>query len=172
MAMTALVAAEEYLRSSFEGLDREFVDGEVVERTVPNFLHSKIQWILCGLFFVLSRRFALVAAAELRLALIPGSLYRLPDVSVFAGPEPVEAAPSVPPLVVVEILSPDDRMAEMLGKLREYREFGVSHVWLVDPEGRQFYVFEAGGLHPVAEFALAEYEFVIRLADLGLAAAD
>lgn len=168
MAMTTLVAAEEYLRSSYEGLDREFVDGEVVERTMPTFLHSKVQGLLCLLFGLLGRRFAITTAPELRLALIPGSLYRLPDVSVFAGPEPVEAVPSVPPLAVVEILSPDDRMAEMLGKLREYREFGVLHVWLVDPEGRRLYVFDADGLHPVEQFGLAEYDFVIRLGDLGL----
>ncbi len=38
---------DEYLRTSYEGTDREYVDGEVVERSMPSLDHSEIQvrWI-------------------------------------------------------------------------------------------------------------------------------
>ena len=49
------ISKEDYLRTSFEGLDREYVDGEIVERTLPNFLHSKTQWRLSGLIWELSK---------------------------------------------------------------------------------------------------------------------
>ena len=35
MAAKALIPVEEYLRTSYEDLDREYVDGEVVERPMP-----------------------------------------------------------------------------------------------------------------------------------------
>jgi Uma2 family endonuclease len=168
MATLTLVPVEEYLQRSYEGVDREFVDGVVGERSMPTLLHSKVQGILCGLFFLLSRQFALVVAPELRLALIPGRLYRIPDVCVFVGPGPSDSVPSEPPLVAVEILSPEDRMADMLEKLREYWEFGIANVWMVNPEGRRLYRYDGDGLHPVEELGLVEYEFVVRLDSLGL----
>jgi Uma2 family endonuclease len=36
--------------------------------------------------------------------------------------------PDTPPLIVVEILSPDDRLTEVREKLEEYRAWGVPHV--------------------------------------------
>lgn len=168
MTTLTLVPVNEYLQRSYEGVDREFVDGVVGERSIPTLLHSKVQGILCGLFFLLSRRFALVVAPELRLALVPRRLYRIPDVCVFVGPGPTDAVPSEPPLVAVEILSPDDRMADMLEKLREYGEFGIANIWMVNPEGRRLYRYDGDGLHPVGELELAEYEFVVRLDTLGL----
>ena len=41
MSTKSAVGIEEYLRTSFEGLDREYVDGEIVERPLPDQLHSK-----------------------------------------------------------------------------------------------------------------------------------
>lgn len=42
----------------------------------------------------------------------------------------------VPPELVVEILSPDDRRGEVMEKLEEYLAMGVDLVWIVDPEHR------------------------------------
>jgi Uma2 family endonuclease len=38
-----LMTAEEYLRTSFEGVDREYVDREIVERPMPTYDHGEIQ---------------------------------------------------------------------------------------------------------------------------------
>jgi Uma2 family endonuclease len=40
----------------------------------------------------------------------------------------------VPPDLVVEVLSPDDRPGEVARKVREYLEAGVRLVWVADPE--------------------------------------
>ena len=53
-----------------------------------------------------------------------------------------------PPLVVVEVLSPDDRLTEMLDRCQDYMTRGVAHIWVVDPEGKVFTV-DGGGLHVV-----------------------
>jgi hypothetical protein len=55
MATMTLVAVQEYLRSYYERLDREFVDGVVVERAKTTFLHSKVQGLLCLPFGLLGR---------------------------------------------------------------------------------------------------------------------
>jgi Uma2 family endonuclease len=42
-------------------------------------------------------------------------------VTVFYPKEPQERVPAAPPFVAIEILSPDDRMADVRDKLAEYR---------------------------------------------------
>jgi len=43
MATKPLVPVEEYLRTSFDGPDREYLDGEIVERNVGENQHSEVQ---------------------------------------------------------------------------------------------------------------------------------
>jgi len=49
----------------------------------------------------------------------------------------------IAPDLVVEILSPDDRMSEMLKKLEEYFSIGVRLVWVVDPETESVYAYRS-----------------------------
>ena len=39
-----------------------------------------------------------------------------------------------PPVLAVEILSPNDKQEEIIGKVREYLDVGVALVWIVEPE--------------------------------------
>ena len=50
MAAHTQISLEEYLRTSFEGPDREFLDGEIVERNVGDYWHGKVQACLAALF--------------------------------------------------------------------------------------------------------------------------
>ena len=50
-----------------------------------------------------------------------------------------EAQPDVltePPLLVIEILSPDDSYSDTQERAKDYREMGVETVWIVDPKAR------------------------------------
>ncbi len=104
----------------------------------------------------LSESHHLFACTGTRMRLAP-DLYRIPDIAVFAGTEPDENVPSHPPLVVIEIISPDDRYSEVLEKLAEYRQWGVSHIWVVDPDRRTLATYEAGALLPASSLALPGY---------------
>ena len=119
MAAHAQISVEEYLRTSYDGPDREYLDGEIVERGMPNLRHSKAQKRLMMWFIGMEEKLSLHCFAELRLR-IRERRYRVVDLAVFQG-EPAEDVPSPPPLVAIEILSPDDRFAEVLSKLEEYR---------------------------------------------------
>lgn len=169
MATQAFVSPAQYLAMSFDGLDREYVDGELKERGMPTYLHAKIQGLLCFLLGALRKPYGLVVLPELRLALDAARLYRIPDVCVFAAGDVAESVPSHPPLVAIEIVSPDDRTSETLRKFREYHEWGVAHIWLVDPVEKRLFVFDGDGLHPVDSFSLPQFSFTITLSDLELA---
>jgi Uma2 family endonuclease len=155
---------EEYLRTSFPGLDREYRDGEIVERSLPDPFHSRTQ-ILIGFFFeALRKRLSVFAYSELRLKLREG-LVLIPDICVYWPERQTSRLPDVPPLVAIEILSPDDRLTAAREKLEEYRAWGVKHVWLVDPYSRRMYRCEPG-LTEVATLALPEIGVELRPDDI------
>ena len=117
-AKTAL-SEQQYLHSAFPDLDKEYRDGELVERTLPDFLHGETQHLLSVFFGAHRKKHSLYAGAETRMKLRPG-LYLIPDVAVFHHSRPSQDVPSTPPLVVIEILSPDDRLAAVREKLEQY----------------------------------------------------
>jgi Uma2 family endonuclease len=49
----------------------------------------------------------------------------------------------VPPELVVEVYSPEDRPGESMKKIREYLSIGVDRVWYVDPRRRQVRVYRS-----------------------------
>ena len=49
MAATTLVTLEEYLRTSYEP-DQEYIDGELKEKPVVRWTHSRLQASLCMWF--------------------------------------------------------------------------------------------------------------------------
>jgi Uma2 family endonuclease len=167
MAVKSLLSEEEYLRTSFDGVDQEYQDGELVERGMPDDAHSEVQ-SNSGYFFTDLRKsegLLFYARTELRHRVAKGR-YLIPDLSVHWPTKPTQAVPSTPPLIVIEILSADDRMARVLEKLREYVDWGVPHVWFIDPYKRELATFDLGGLHYVTEFVVPETSRRLTLADL------
>ena len=142
MESKAAFPVAEYLHTSFPDLDKEYRDGELVERSLPDYLHSRTQGLLIMLLGALRKTFPVFVCPELRVQVRPG-LIRIPDVSVFYPTEPQGRVPATPPFVAIEILSPDDRMTDVRNKLAEYRAWGVTHVWLVDPHSKRMYTCDA-----------------------------
>jgi Uma2 family endonuclease len=165
MSTKAAISIEEYLRTSFEDLDREYVDGEIVERSLPDLLHSRTQFRLTGLVWELAKRLPLYGQPELR-SRVTATRVRIPDLSVYAGEEPTEQVPTQPPLVAIEILSPDDRYSEVMRKLEEYRAWGVRHIWLVDPDRSTLQVYGSGALSEVPALEIPEYDVRLTAADI------
>jgi Uma2 family endonuclease len=160
MSAKSAIQSTRYLRTSFEGLDREYVDGEIVKRASPDELHSETQWRLSGLIWDLSKTRPFHWRTELRLRVSPTRV-RIPDVSIYAGQKPTDRVPTKPPLVAIEILSLDDRYSEVMQKLSEYSSWGVKHIWLVDPERRTLHAYAVGTLSEVS--ALMIHEFDVQL---------
>lgn len=158
------IRAEDYLRMTFEH-DAEFVHGEIVERSMPDLSHSRIQTLLAFLFESLRRSHRLYGYVELRMKIAEG-VYRIPDVAAFAGIPPEREVPDRPPLVIVEILSKDDRHVELMQKLEEYHNWGVGHIWVIDPSLKRFSMYTDLGLQNVSSLSLADYPFELTPAEL------
>src|SRR3984893_9516660 len=163
VATKTQITAEQYLRMTFEH-DAEFVHGEIVERAMPDYIHSRIQILLGALFESLRRTHGLLACAELRMKIASG-VYRIPDVAVFAE-APQQPVPDTPPLVAIEILSKDDRHIDLMQKLEEYRVWGIANIWVVDPTSKCFSAYTHLGLQNVSSFSLPDYPFQLTPSDL------
>jgi Uma2 family endonuclease len=163
VATKTQVRAEDYLRMTFEH-DAEFVHGEIVERSMPDEIHSAIQFLILLDFGSLLPAFPVYPRPEIRMRLAEDS-YRVADVALFAGSHP-PPVPDVPPLVVVEILSKDDRYVDLMEKLEEYRKWDVLHIWVIDPSAQKFSIYSELGLHNVSSLALPEYSFQLTPAGL------
>jgi Uma2 family endonuclease len=159
MATQTLVSVEEYLHTVFDGPDREYLDGEIVERNMGNKSHGRTQGRFVYLLTSFEPATGIYVVPELRHQVKP-SRYRIPDVAVFAS-EPESEVPDHPPLVAIEVLSPDDRIGYILPKLDEYRAWGVANIWVADPEDRKFLVYNANGLHEVEQLELPQYGIVL-----------
>jgi Uma2 family endonuclease len=145
MAVGTLVTLEEYLSASYDP-DREYVDGRLIERNVGTNKHSFLQ---LNIAMALQAQ-GLRTYVELRFQ-VKTNRFRVPDVLALApGQKLREEYLRDTPWIVVEILSPDDRVGDMNEKLRDYFDKGVPNVWVVDPRARDFTVHEPGKSHTVA----------------------
>ncbi len=159
MGAKSALSVEQYLHTSFPDLDKEYRDGELVERSLPTYSHGRTQGRLFAFFEALRKAHSLHASVETRLKLRTG-LYLIPDVAVFHGSDPPEM-PDYPPLVAIEILSPDDRLDAVAGKLEEYRAWGVPHTLAVDPAAKRFYDYD-GKMNQVNGLRIPELDIELQ----------
>ena len=140
MATRVVMSVEEYLRTSFDGPDREYLDGEIVERNMGEYGHGGVQAEVVFLLRLIAETVRIRVRAETRVQ-ISQTRYRVPDVSVWRAGEVTTPIPAVPPFLVIEILSREDRMVRMIPKIQEYLSIGVQYVWVIDPEESRAVLF-------------------------------
>lgn len=142
-----LWTVREYLRTSWSP-DREFVDGRIEERNLGEKEHSIIQRYLTVLFAIKRAEWGVEVFPELRTQ-TKARNFRVPDVLVVRAEEKFERYVTQPPLIAIEVLSPEDTMTAMRAKAAEYRQFGVENIWIVDPEARIAFRYTDGSLEEV-----------------------
>ncbi len=132
MTTKTLLTVDEYLHTSFEDGDCEYVDGEIVEKNMGELGHSGVQMQLSSLLNAF-RSPKLQVKPEIRVRTTP-SRFRVPDIGVWLPGDIGTRIPTVPPFLIVEILSPEDRMTRVKVKVEEYLAAGTQWIWLVDPD--------------------------------------
>jgi len=140
LSTKVLMSVEEYLQTSFDGPDCEYLDGEIVERNMGELPHGDVQGNLYYQLRLLRSRSGIRVVPEIRIQ-IHSSRYRVADLAVWRSDDVGTGIPAVPPFLVVEILSPEDRMIRMLPKIQEYLSIGVEWVWIVDPREKSALCF-------------------------------
>lgn len=159
MVVKALVPVEEYLKASFPSPEPDYVEGEVLERAVPNTFHSKTQVRLSDAFLPWQRKGLLFRAVEIRLRLKENQ-FRIADFALFAN-DPTEAIPEKVPLAVVEIVSPDDRYEDLMDRMSDYQAAGVEFLFVADPTKRKLSRFLNGDLLSLRVLEMPSFGVVI-----------
>jgi len=75
--------------------------------------------------------------------------FRVPDVTVRRIGSIREPILTHPPLLVIEILSPEDRPKRMVKRCEDYLQFGIENVWIIDPQSKQGWYCSSGGTEAV-----------------------
>ena len=143
MAAGTQISVEEYLHTVYRP-DCDYVDGVVEERNLGELDHGLTQLRLGHFFMSQFRQTGLLPITELRMR-VSQARYRIPDVVVTRG-KPNEQILTKPPLLCIEILSPEDRISRTNLRIQEYLDFGVPVVWLVDPAERRVWVYRKNGM--------------------------
>src|SRR5262249_46613344 len=138
----------------------ELEEGAPVEMPSPGELHG----VICGLIahllwaYVFRRGAGYVCGNDTGLLVRQGpDTIRGPDVMLFGETRRLEGlsrkfATGIP-LLVVEVLSPNDQTSKVNIRISQYLERGVRLVWLVDPEARLVTVYQPNTFHKVFDDA-------------------
>ena len=164
MATAVMIPLEQYLSTSYEH-DCEWIEGEIRERGMPDEYHSAIQMFLLQYFANLRQDLGVRVRPELRLQVAPRR-YRIPDVLLLPVGAPFQAVPDTPPVLCVEILSPDDRASELQEKIDDYVRMGVTAIWIINPRLRKAFIIEQGGMVPVSELTISGMAFKLSANDV------
>jgi len=132
MAARTQISVEEYLHTMYHP-DCDYVDGVVEERNLGEVDHALAQTRLASFFMGLFRQTGLLPMTEVRMR-VSQTRFRIPDISVTCG-KPKGQILTEPPVLCIEILSPEDRLSRVNKRIQEFLDFGVPVVWLVDPVG-------------------------------------
>ncbi len=142
---TTLLSIEEYLRTSYRP-DADYVDGEIEERNLGEFEHARLQYLLSVYFGSREKLWSIRGVVEQRIR-VAGRRVRIADFALLRADAPRERVTLTPPLLCIEILSPEDRLPRAKEVLADYFAMGVPNIWLIDPIRRAAFTFDATGLH-------------------------
>jgi len=134
MPVQTLIPMEVYDRTSYEP-DCDYIDGELEERNVGKTEHARIQALLTALFAGMEEKWNILVVTEQRVRVSPTRV-RIPDVTVVRSGALDEDVLTRPPLICIEILSPEDGYSRTRERAMDYRRMGVENIWLIDPTTR------------------------------------
>jgi Uma2 family endonuclease len=136
------VTVEEYLRSSYRP-DCEYVDGVLEPKALPSPPHSLLHRLLIQLLFAHEESHDYMALTELRIQTGPRR-FRVPDIALMPGGWKHDR--TLIPLECIEVLSPDDRIARVVSRVRDLHTLGVRSLVVADPQTRSLFVAGSNGL--------------------------
>jgi Uma2 family endonuclease len=160
MQAATLITIDEYLHTPYDP-DCDYVDGVIEERNLGETSHATLQALITVHLMQQRRAAGIHVMTEARIQTQP-TRFRIPDIVVTNG-KPTERVLSTPPLLCIEILSPEDRLSRIQARADEYLAMGVPEVWIVDPESLRTYVCDSSGLHEVRDRLLVTKDGRVRL---------
>ncbi len=140
---TALLTLEEF-QSRYAGRKPyfEYKRGEAIQKSMPTWIHSLLQRLMVELL----EQAGYSSGQEIELRIVD---YWHPVPDVIADSFIEEPYPTRSVQVVVEVLSPEDRLGDTLEKCADYEAIGVKAVFALDPVRRKGWQWKDGKLNSV-----------------------
>ncbi|WP_026124022.1 Uma2 family endonuclease [Nocardiopsis chromatogenes] len=144
------LTVDDLARMPDDGSKYELVDGRLEVTPAPVFDHTRVEGRLQTYLGNLAPDgFEVLPDPGMNLDGDP-SRHRRPDLAVIREGEEARPYLTRPPLLVVEVLSPESTIRDTHRKRAEYAEFGIESYWIVAPSVEKTAVFEMrldGGLY-------------------------
>lgn len=128
--------------------------------------HAKM--ILAVLLWFVGRRqeWQIQILPDVRVQVKPEH-FRIPDVCVCAASNTDARIVTTAPLVVVEVLSPEDRISNYRERIADYIGMGIRGVWVIDPATRKGWDCSSGNWIETAVFHLSHSPIYLDLSAMG-----
>ena len=163
MSITA-VPVSEYLYTDYSP-DVDYVDGELEERNAGEWDHARLQALIERYLGNREREWGILVVTEQRIQVSP-TRFRVPDIAVVAS-RPASGVVTEPPLLCIEILSPEDRATRVQARIDDYLNMGVPCVWLVDPATRRAWIHTLAGAREAKDGILTADQIRLVLSEIG-----
>ena len=138
---------EEYLQTSYRP-DCDFVDGYLEERNMGEYEHNNLQAALIAWFFNRGAEWNIRVLPEQRTR-VGQNRVRIPDLCLVPRDTAIERVRVTPPILAIEIMSPEDRISRTVHVLDDYYRMGVRNLWLFDPIDRVVFTYTPSTLQLV-----------------------
>lgn len=166
-----LVSVEEYIARFVDGNEKpmcEYVDGELIPKSMPTRKHGKVQANIIYQFRAhWSQQFDPIPELTARPR---ETQFYIPDIAVEDKTKPVAGrypGPNDPVFLCVEILSPPDRIGKLIAKCEEYHRWGVPYCWIIDPERKKAWEYAPDDREPrVAQAQLTAGPIALQVAEV------
>lgn len=162
----ATVAAGDYIGKSFRP-DCDLVGGELQERNVGELEHSRMQMAIILWFGRYIGQWGLHPLPEMRIQ-TGIDRFRVADIAVRKADLPDEPILITPPLIVIEILSPEDRITRYKERLDDYRAMGIPNIWVIDPVALEGFDCSTGNWTQTDTFRVDDSAVFVPLKELGI----
>jgi Uma2 family endonuclease len=142
------ISLESFLKMPETKPASEWIDGEIIQKPMPQGKHSAIQTEFSATInFTLKRSKIARAFVELRCTF--GNRSIVPDIAVFTwdriernGAGEVENTFAIAPDWTIEILSPAQSQTKVVKNIIHCLKHGTQMGWLIDPEDKTVFVYQ------------------------------
>lgn len=166
MPVATQLSLAEYLSTSYEP-DCDYIDGVLEQRNVGMRRHSRTQALLSSWLLARERQHGHRVLVEQRMQVSPTRV-RIPDICLVPADD-VDELTQRPPVLCIEILSPEDRWSRMQERLTDYLSFGVPMIWIIDAySGEAWSATQDKPVAPVRDGKLrcAELDIEVAVSDI------
>jgi len=165
MTTKTLLTVEDYLAFEEPPCTRaELSEGELIVTPSPNFFHQRMRDDINARMraFAEGRKLgSVISEMDFKLR---GETVRRPDVAFITsnrlkGVDLKQVPLPFAPDLAIEVVSTNDRAADLMKKVTQYLSAGTKVVWLLYPDTRLAYRYLPGKLEPEVRSANAGYPF-------------